>query len=102
MAGCGSYITVGVPYQADLGAALAAVRDVLQASPLTLKDPAPLVSVARLADSSVRVGVRPWVSAPDYGGATSEINFAVLEAFRQRNIAVPVPQLEVRMLEESA
>jgi len=95
-------ITVGVPYQADLGAALAAVRDVLQASPLTLKDPAPLVSVARLADSSVRVGVRPWVSAPDYGGATSEINLAVLEAFRQRNIAVPVPQLEVRMLEESA
>ena len=95
-------ITVGVPYQADLGAALAAVRDVLQASPLTLKDPAPLVSVARLADSSVRVGVRPWVSAPDYGGATSEINRAVLEAFRQRNIAVPVPQLEVRMLEESA
>jgi len=95
-------ITVGVPYQADLGAALAAVRDVLQASPLALKDPAPVVSVARLADSSVRVGVHPWVSAPNYGGATSEINRAVLEAFRQRSIAVPVPQLEVRMLEQSA
>jgi small conductance mechanosensitive channel len=95
-------ITVGVPYQADLDAALAAVRDVLQASPLALKDPAPVVSVARLADSSVRVGVGPWVSAPNYGGATSEINRAVLEAFRERGIALPVPQLEVRMLEQSA
>jgi len=76
-------ITVGVPYQADLGAALAAVRDVLQASPLALKDPAPVVSVARLADSSVRVGVHPWVSAPNYGGATSAINLAVLEALQR-------------------
>ena len=95
-------ITVGVPYQADLDQALAAVRDVLQASALALKDPTPVISVARLGDSSVRVGVHPWVSAPNYGGATSEINRAVLEAFRQRGVAVPVPQLEVRMLEAAA
>jgi small conductance mechanosensitive channel len=95
-------ISVGIPYRADVGAALGAVRDVLQASPHALKDPAPVVSVARLADSSVRIGVHPWVSAPDYGGATSEINRAVLEAFRERGIAVPVPQLEVRMLEAGA
>ena len=95
-------VSIGISYQTDLGAALATVRDVLQANPRALKEPAPVVSVARLADSAVRVGVQPWVSAPDYGSATSEINRAVLEAFRDRGIVIPMPQREVRMLEASA
>jgi small conductance mechanosensitive channel len=95
-------VSVGVSYQTDLGAALETVREVLHVHPHALKEPAPVVSVARLADSSVRVGVQPWVSAPDYGSATSEINRAVLEAFRERGIVIPMPQREVRMLEASA
>jgi small conductance mechanosensitive channel len=95
-------VSVGVSYQTDLGAALAIVREVLHASPHALKDPAPVVSVARLADFSVRIGVQPWVSAPSYGSATSEINRALLEAFRAREIVIPMPQREVRMLEGSA
>ena len=95
-------VSVGVSYQTDLGVALAAVRDVLQANPRALKDPAPAINVARLADSSVRIGVQPWVNAPEYGSATSEINRAVLEAFRAHGIVIPMPQREVRMLEVSA
>ena len=95
-------VAIGVSYQTDLSVALGAVRDVLQASPLALKDPTPVVSVARLSESSVRIGVQPWVSAPDYGSATSDINRAVLEAFRARGIVIPMPQREVRMLEASA
>jgi small conductance mechanosensitive channel len=95
-------VAVGVSYQTDLGAALGVVRDVLQSSPHALKDPAPAVSVARLADFSVRIGVQPWVNAPDYGSATSDLNRALLEAFRASGIVIPMPQREVRMLEESA
>ena len=95
-------VAIGVSYQTDLSVALGAVRDVLQASPLALKDPTPVVSVARLSESSVRIGVQPWVSAPDYGSATSDINRAVLEAFRAHGIVIPMPQREVRMLEASA
>ena len=91
-------VAVGVSYGTDLGATLGTVRDVLQANPRVLKDPAPVVSVARLADSSVRIGINPWVSVPDYGAATSEINRALLEAFRARHIVIPMPQREVRML----
>lgn len=92
-------VSIGVSYQTDLGAALALVRDVLRANPHALKDPVPVVSVARLADSSVRIGVQPWVSAPDYNRMTSDINRAVLEAFRASGIAIPMPQREVRLLE---
>ena len=94
-------VSIGVAYQTDLGTALATVRDVLLANSRALKDPVPVISVARLGDSSVRIGVQPWVSAPDYGSVTSEINRAVLEAFRARGIVIPMPQREVRMLEAS-
>ena len=43
-----------------------------------------------------------WVNVPDYVAATSEINRAVLEAFRDRNIVIPMPRREVRMLEAGA
>jgi small conductance mechanosensitive channel len=95
-------VAVGVSYQTDVGAALGIVREVLQASPHALKEPTPMVAVARLADSSVCIGVRPWVSAPDYVVATGDINRAVLEAFRNRGIVIPMPRREVRMLEAIA
>jgi small conductance mechanosensitive channel len=95
-------VVVGVAYDADLGAVVGTVREVLQANPRVLKDPAPVISVARLADCSVRIGVQPWVDVPDYAPATSEINRAVLEAFRDRRIVIPMPQREVRLLEAGA
>jgi len=67
-----------------------------------LRDPAPVTGVARLADSSIKLNVNPWVNVPDYGPAVSEINKAILEAFRARNVVMPLPQLEVRMLEGAA
>ena len=95
-------VAVGVSYQTDLNAAVGAVGDVLRANPRVLKDPAPVVRVARLADSSVRIGINPWVGVPDYAAATSEINRAVLEAFRDRQIVIPMPRREVRMLAADA
>jgi small conductance mechanosensitive channel len=95
-------VAVAVAYDTDLNAALAAIHEVLQANPRVLKDPAPLVQVTLLADSSVQVGVKPWVSVPDYGAATGEINKAVVETFRGRDIVIPFPQREVRIVGGSA
>jgi small conductance mechanosensitive channel len=62
-----------------------------------LQDPKPVIGVARLAESQVRIAVKPWVQVPDYAPASAEVNKAVLEAFRSRNIVIPFPQREVRM-----
>jgi small conductance mechanosensitive channel len=91
--------TVGVAYDSDLNAALAAVDEVLRQNPRVLKDPEPLVGVARLADSSIQIAVRPWVSVEDFGVAGGEINKAIVEAFRARKLAIPYPQREVRLLQ---
>ena len=94
-------IEVGVAYDTDLAAAVAAVREVLQSNARVLKDPAPAISVLRLADSQVTIGVNPWVNVADFIPAISELNGAILESFRRRNIVIPMPQREVRMLPAS-
>ena len=57
-----------------------------------------VIGVAKLADFSVNLNINPWVAVPDFEAATSEINHAVMESFRERNIVIPLPQREVRML----
>lgn len=91
-------LTVGIAYDSDVTSALRMIDEILRANPRVLQSPAPVVGVARLADSSVSIGINPWVSVPDYEAATSEINQAVLETFRSRNIAIPFPQREVRVI----
>src|ERR1700722_1431223 len=59
-------IVVGVAYDTDMNAAVGAVSEVLQANARVLRDPAPIVQTLLLGDSSVSIGIRPWVSVTDY------------------------------------
>jgi small conductance mechanosensitive channel len=91
-------ITVGVAYGTDLDAALAAIDEVVRANARVLKDPAAVLQTSRLADSSIDIAIRPWVSVPDFGVATGEINKAVVESFNRKGIVIPFPQREVRLI----
>jgi len=95
-------IEVGVSYKTDIVTAVGTIREILRANPRVLKDPDPVVGIARLRDSCVVLAVAPWVQAGDYGPAGAEINQAILEAFRARDIVIPAPQREVRVLSTTA
>jgi small conductance mechanosensitive channel len=95
-------VIVGVAYSTDLNAALAAVSNVLSQNPRVLQEPAPVVRVAMLADSSINIMVKPWVNVPDFGPASGEVNKAIVEEFRTRDISIPFPQREVRLLNPAA
>jgi small conductance mechanosensitive channel len=95
-------IAVGIAYDSDVNQAIAMVREILDGNARVLKDPKALVKVAKLGDSCIDLAVRPWVKVPDYGAANGEINKAILEVFRARNIVIPFPQREVRILEKAA
>lgn len=94
-------IVVGVAYDTDMTAAFAAIAEILQANPRVLRDPGPIVQTLLLGDSSVNIGIRPWVNVSDYRAALGEINTAVLETFRARGIVLPFPQREVRLLDQA-
>ncbi len=91
-------VAVGVSYGTDMNVALGAIDEVLRANPHVLQDPAPGIAITRLADSSVVISVNPWVNVPDYIAAVGEVNKAILETFRARNVVIPFPQREVRMV----
>lgn len=95
-------LTVGVAYATDLNRALAAVNEVLHASPLVLKEPVAIVGVTALADSSINIAVKPWVNVPDYEAACALINKGIVEKFRDAKIEIPFPQREIRLLGGSA
>jgi len=94
-------IAVGISYGTDVNVALSLIEEVLHANPRVLRDPAPVFGIIRLAESSITISVAPWVNVPDYVAAVSEVNKTILETFDARNIVIPLPQCEVRMLGSS-
>lgn len=95
-------VTVGVAYDTDINRALSTLREILAANRRVLQEPQPVIRTTLLGDSAVNIAVQPWVAVPDYGPARGEINQAILEVFRERGIAIPFPQREVRLLGRAA
>ena len=95
-------LAVGVAYTTSVNDALTVVREILAANPRVLKDPAPVIGVTLLGDSSVTICVKPWVSVDNFGAAGLEINQAILERFRARQIEIPFPQREIRLLNNTS
>jgi len=91
-------LSVGVSYDTNIPATLALVRDILSKNSRVLKELAPGIGVSALADSSINIAVKPWVTVADYGAAGAEINQAIVERFREQGISIPCPQREIRIL----
>jgi small conductance mechanosensitive channel len=74
------------------------LNEILQGNSRVMQNPAPVIQMIRLGDSSVNISAKPWVPVPDFGVAASEINKSIVEAFRSRGIVIPYPQREVRLV----
>ncbi|MBI3001589.1 MAG: mechanosensitive ion channel [Deltaproteobacteria bacterium] len=94
-------LKVGVAYGANLNEALAVAREVVAANPRVLREPAPVIGIDDLADSSVMLSVQPWVAVEVMAMAKAEIYQAIVERFQSRKIDIPFPQREVRLLGSS-
>ena len=85
----------GIGYDDDMLGAKQIMEDIVNNHELILKDPAPAVAVAELADSSVNFNVRPWVNSADYWAVRSEIIETIKLAFDDNGISIPYPQMDV-------
>jgi small conductance mechanosensitive channel len=91
-------ITVGIAYDDDIGKAMEIVREVLGADARVLEDPAPLIAVADLADSSVNLVVRPWCKKEDYWGLRFDLIRGFKEALEAGGLSIPFPQRDVHLV----
>jgi small conductance mechanosensitive channel len=95
-------VIVRVAYETNLPAVLETVQALVRANPRVLAEPASLIGVSALGESAVEISVKPWVQVGDYGLVEGELNLAIVTALRQRGIAIPFPQREVRLIGGSA
>lgn len=87
----------GIGYDADLLKAKQLLLDILAEDERILKDPAPVVAVSELADSSVNFVVRPWVNTPDYWDVLWGTTEKVKLRFDAAGISIPFPQMDVHL-----
>ncbi len=87
----------GIGYDDDLKKAKTILTELMDGDPRILKDPAPVVAVSELADSSVNFIVRPWVNAADYWALYWDMHERVKLKFDEEGISIPYPQMDVHM-----
>jgi len=85
----------GIGYGDDIKKAKDLLNEILAADERVLKDPAPLVAVAELADSSVNFNVRPWAKTEDYWKVLYDVTEKVKLTFDENNISIPYPQMDI-------
>jgi small conductance mechanosensitive channel len=90
-------IVLGVSYEDDLGRAIETVQRVLADETRVLKDPAPVVAVAELADSSVNLVVRPWCAGADYWALRFDLTRRLKEEVERAGCSIPFPQRDVHV-----
>lgn len=88
-------LVVSVSYDDDLKKARRVIENVLAAESRVLAEPAPVVAVSEMADSSVDFVARPWVKADDYWDVYFALTEAMKVALDEHGITVPFPQQEI-------
>jgi small conductance mechanosensitive channel len=87
----------GCGYEDDIGKAQAVLEDIVSSHELVLKDPAPVIRLHELADSSVNFIVRPWTKTSDYWAVYWDLTRTVKERFDSEGLSIPYPQQDVHM-----
>ena len=85
-------ITVGIGYEDSLPVALNVLKEIMMQEPMVLKDPAPEVLVAELADSSVNLTLRYWTTSEDYWPAYWTIKARLKPVIEGAGLNIPFPQ----------
>ena len=95
-------LTIGVSYGDDIDKVRRVIRDLVDADSRILKEPACLIAVSELADSSVNFHVRPWVKTADYWAVYFDLTEAIKKRFDAEKISIPFPQRDVHVFQQPA
>ncbi len=91
----------GISYTDDIQQTERILQEIADSHEKVLADPAPIVRLHELADSSVNFIVRPWVNMDDYWDTYWDITRAVKMRFDEEGISIPFPQRDVHLYSQS-
>ena len=90
----------GIGYGDNIDAALAILRQIAADEPRILADPAPLIKVEALADSSVNILFRVWTARADWWATKLDLVQRCKEGLEKGGITIPFPQRDVHLHRE--
>ncbi len=91
----------GISYSDNIEQARQAILDEIAQDKRILVDPAPMVSVTELADSSVNLQVWVWAQTPDFLAVKLALPEKIKTRLDAEGISIPFPQQEVYMFQKS-
>jgi len=93
---------MGIDYGDDIQVAIDTIQKIVTSHGKVLADPAPVIAVSNLGDSSVDLVVRPWVNGADYWGVRFDLNRQLKEGLEAAGCSFPFPQQDVHMHQVSS
>jgi len=97
-------IPVGVAYESDVPKALELMKEAAKDVPRVLRNPAPVAWLMGFGDSSVDLELRVWIADAESGVASvrSGVLLNVWNLFHEHGIAIPFPQRDVLLKQDSS
>ncbi len=92
----------GIGYGDDINVALAILRQIAADEPRVLLDPAPLIKVDQLGDSSVNILFRVWTARADWWATKLDLVQRCKEGLEAGGISIPFPQRDVHLYSQPA
>lgn len=91
-------LSVGVAYDSDTDAAIAAITAKLAEIEGLNEERAIQIGIDEFGDSSINIAVRAWAKTESFHKIRFAANQAIKDALSEANISIPFPQHEVRVL----
>lgn len=85
----------GISYDDDIRKAKQLLEEIISADERVLAEPAPVIALGELGDSSVNFLVRPWAKSEDYWRLLWDTTETVKLKFDEAGISIPYPQMDV-------
>lgn len=91
-------IDFNVSYEADINQAKEILLNLALADEAVLKEPEPMSLMTKYLDSACVVTLRAWCNTPDYYSLKNRMIENAKIAFKEQNIAIPYPQVDVHVV----
>lgn len=90
-------IIVGVAYGTDPNLVIRVLKEVALANPKVVRFPEPFIMFNEFGDSSLNFRMLFWVLFENGLSTRSEVSIAIDKAFKENNIEIPFPQMDLHM-----
>jgi small-conductance mechanosensitive channel len=84
--------TIGIRYRDDADLAISIIKRIIENEPMALVNPAPMVFVTELGESSVNIQTHIWAPTTEWFALRNELLWKIKKSLEAEGIQIPFPQ----------